>query len=71
MEDREEILAKLVAMGYERTEQVETLGQFAVRGDILDVFPINLAIPYVLNGLIPILTLCAAFPWRTKEPLKR
>ena len=45
VEDREEILAKLVAMGYERTEQVETLGQFAVRGDILDVFPINLSNP--------------------------
>ena len=27
--------------GYERTEQVDTLGQVAVRGDILDVFPIN------------------------------
>ncbi len=45
VEDREEILNRLVEMGYERTEQVETLGQFAVRGDILDVFPINMENP--------------------------
>ncbi|HVW46540.1 MAG TPA: transcription-repair coupling factor [Solirubrobacterales bacterium] len=29
----------LVAAGYERTEQVEERGQFAVRGGILDVYP--------------------------------
>ena len=45
VEDRENILARLVDMGYERTEQVETLGQFAVRGDILDIFPINRSNP--------------------------
>jgi len=35
------VVEKLVKAGYERTEQVDTLGQLAVRGDILDVFPIN------------------------------
>jgi transcription-repair coupling factor (superfamily II helicase) len=30
---------KLVAAGYERVEQVEERGQFAVRGGILDVYP--------------------------------
>ncbi len=29
----------LVEAGYERVDQVEDRGQFAVRGDILDVFP--------------------------------
>lgn len=32
---------KLVAMGYERVPQVETGGQFAVRGGILDIFPLT------------------------------
>ena len=32
---------KLVALGYEKTYQVETPGQFAVRGDILDVFDLT------------------------------
>src|SRR5256885_3764287 len=37
--DLDEISADLVACGYERVDQVEDRGQFAVRGDILDVYP--------------------------------
>ena len=37
--DLDELSAELVAMGYERVEQVTDRGQFAVRGGILDVFP--------------------------------
>ena len=38
---QEQLLTILIDGGYERVEQVETLGQFAIRGDILDVFPLN------------------------------
>src|SRR5919198_1024750 len=37
--DLEETAADLVACGYERVDQVDDRGQFAVRGDILDVYP--------------------------------
>jgi len=37
--DLDETAAQLVACGYERVEQVEDRGQFALRGDILDVYP--------------------------------
>jgi transcription-repair coupling factor (superfamily II helicase) len=37
--DLEETEARLVACGYERVDQVEDRGQFAIRGDILDVYP--------------------------------
>ena len=37
--DLEDASADLVACGYERMDQVEERGQFAVRGDILDVYP--------------------------------
>jgi transcription-repair coupling factor (superfamily II helicase) len=37
--DLDETRAQLVAMGYVAVDQVEDRGQFAVRGDILDVFP--------------------------------
>src|SRR5437763_10629142 len=37
--DLDETAARLVACGYERTDQVEDRGQFAIRGDILDVYP--------------------------------
>jgi len=37
--DLDECAAELVASGYERVEQVEERGQFALRGGLLDVFP--------------------------------
>ncbi|HEU4975000.1 MAG TPA: transcription-repair coupling factor [Baekduia sp.] len=37
--DLDEVSADLVAAGYERVDQVEDRGQFAVRGGILDVYP--------------------------------
>lgn len=36
--DREELIQKLVSLGYERYSLVEDEGQFAVRGDVVDVF---------------------------------
>jgi transcription-repair coupling factor (superfamily II helicase) len=39
MLDLEGALDRLVAAGYERVDQVEERGQFAVRGDILDIYP--------------------------------
>lgn len=36
-----QIIHQLLDMGYERTELVEATGQFAMRGGILDIFPIN------------------------------
>ena len=39
--DLEEIKARLVRMGYEKEYQVETMGQFALRGGILDIFPLT------------------------------
>jgi transcription-repair coupling factor (superfamily II helicase) len=37
--DLNETAMDLVAAGYERTDQVEDRGQFAIRGGLLDVFP--------------------------------
>ena len=37
--DLDETADQLVACGYERVDQVEERGQFAIRGDILDVYP--------------------------------
>jgi transcription-repair coupling factor (superfamily II helicase) len=37
--DLDECAADLVAAGYERVEQVEDRGQFAIRGGLLDLFP--------------------------------
>ncbi|MEA2134203.1 MAG: hypothetical protein QOC68_2112, partial [Solirubrobacteraceae bacterium] len=37
--DLDETVGKLVAAGYERVDQVEDRGQFAVRGGLLDIYP--------------------------------
>src|SRR6188472_3846409 len=37
--DLEEAAADLVAAGYERVDQVEDRGEFAIRGGLLDVYP--------------------------------
>src|SRR4051812_26067852 len=37
--DLDELAGDLVAAGYERTDQVEDRGQFAVRGGLMDLYP--------------------------------
>lgn len=44
--DMEEITAKLVYLGYSRVSTVEGLGQFSVRGSIIDVFSPASELPY-------------------------
>lgn len=39
--EREELLDSLVRFGYERVDQVDSIGQFSVRGGIIDIFPVN------------------------------
>ena len=39
--DMEELVQRLVVSAYERVESVERKGQFAVRGGIMDIFPVN------------------------------
>lgn len=44
---KENILAKrLVGLGYERVPQVESAGQFSVRGGIVDIYPLTEETPY-------------------------
>ncbi len=39
----EELLERLVELGYERVERVETKGQMSVRGGIIDFYPLTMA----------------------------
>ncbi|NLY91483.1 MAG: transcription-repair coupling factor [Firmicutes bacterium] len=38
---RDRFLRQLVTMGYNRVTKVETAGEFSVRGDIIDLYPLN------------------------------
>lgn len=41
----ETLFDKLISIGYERTDEVESPGQFTSRGGIVDLFPINARMP--------------------------
>lgn len=43
--DVEELRKKLVSIGYERVGQVDAHGQFAIRGGIIDIFPMTEVTP--------------------------
>jgi transcription-repair coupling factor (superfamily II helicase) len=47
--DREELVQKLIFMGYERYAVVEEPGHFAVRGDIIDIFSPQYNTPHRIN----------------------
>ncbi len=40
-QNQQQVIARLVEMGYSRVDTVISAGCFALRGDILDVFPVN------------------------------
>lgn len=41
----DELISKIVALGYDREVQVEGPGQFAVRGGIIDIYPLTEEVP--------------------------
>ncbi|MDO5538952.1 MAG: transcription-repair coupling factor [Eubacteriales bacterium] len=43
--DLQKLSVQLTEMGYEKTTQVESPGQFAIRGGILDIFPLTEEMP--------------------------
>ncbi len=47
--DRDDWIAGLAALGYHRTDRVESRGEFAVRGGIIDVFPAQGEVPVRLD----------------------
>lgn len=43
--DLDKIVSRLVDMGYQKEYQVDSMGQFALRGGILDIFPLTDEVP--------------------------
>ncbi|MCR5684693.1 MAG: transcription-repair coupling factor [Lachnospiraceae bacterium] len=44
--DLDELAAQLVSIGYERVDEATDVGEFAIRGGIIDIFPIAEETPY-------------------------
>ncbi len=47
--EQERAVKELIKLGYQRVDTVSSVGTFAVRGDILDVFAINYKNPYRID----------------------
>ena len=43
--DLEKLRDRLTAMGYERGAQVDGMGQFSIRGGIVDIYPLTEEVP--------------------------
>ncbi|MCS7226944.1 MAG: transcription-repair coupling factor [Gloeomargarita sp. SKYB31] len=65
----DDLSEKLIALGYERVEQVEAEGQWSRRGDILDVFPVTQAWPVRLEWWGDTLETLQEFDPQTQRPL--
>ncbi len=49
MISRENLIGSLVDFGYERVDQVDSPGQFSIRGGIVDIFAVNRSLPLRLE----------------------
>ncbi len=61
---------QLATLGYERVEQVNAEGQFSVRGDILDVYPVTQELPVRLEWFGDSLESLREFDPLTQRPLE-
>ena len=52
----EELSTELVNMGYQRVDLVDAPAQFAIRGGIIDIFPLTEELPVGWNCLMMKLT---------------
>lgn len=47
--DIDKLKKRLVELGYEKTDSVDGVGQFAIRGGIIDIFPLTEECPYRID----------------------
>ncbi len=73
-DERDDLLDRLAAIGYERVPQVEERGEMAVRGGILDVYPTTADLPVrieLFGDEIESLRAFSPFTQRTVRPIER
>ena len=67
---KEQLLERLVQLGYEHAEEVESMGQFSARGGIVDVFPINALQPIRIEFFDDEIDSLREFELATKRSLR-
>lgn len=67
---REKLLERLVSLGYEPTAEVERIGDYSLRGGIVDIFPINAANPIRVEFFDDEIDSLRSFDIETKRSVK-
>ncbi len=67
--EQNQFVKQLVKMGYTRTDVASSKGTFAMRGDILDVYPINLENPVRIDFFGDTVETVKSFDAETRESL--
>lgn len=70
-QEQRQVILQLSEMGYERTDQVDGVGQFCLRGEILDVFPVNRNEPVRIEWLDREIDDMRTFDAASQRSLKR
>lgn len=68
--EQQDVIAALTESGYERTDRVDAIGQFCLRGDILDVFPIDSSLPVRVEWFDNEIDAVRSFDVNTQRSLK-
>ncbi|MDO4488992.1 MAG: transcription-repair coupling factor [Eubacteriales bacterium] len=69
--NQENLIKMLRRLGYERTAEVEAMGQFAVRGGIFDIFPVSAELPVRVEFFDDEVDTIRSFDCDTKRSLER
>ena len=68
--EQQTFIETLASMGYERTDEVDTIGQFSVRGGIIDLFPLNSQDPVRVEWFDADIDGIRSFDMETKRSLE-
>jgi len=68
---REQLIEQLVRMGFARVEMVEEKGEFSLRGEILDIYPVNASSPLRLDFFDDELESLSLFDVETQRSSKK
>ena len=66
----QDAIKKLISIGYERTDGIAGKGQFCVRGDILDVYPVNADNPYRVDFFGDTVESVKSFDFQTRKTVQ-
>ncbi len=67
----EDVLSKLVELGYARVNRIEEEGDFSIRGDILEIFPVSFDLPVRIEWLWDTIDKIVSFTPQTRTQIQR